>query len=43
MSAMPAWGKSLDDVAIWDVVAFLRKMPEMTPESYRQISEGHAE
>src|SRR5258708_36749825 len=27
MSAMPAWGKTLDDAAIWDVVAFVRKMP----------------
>jgi mono/diheme cytochrome c family protein len=38
MSAMPAWGKTLDDREIWDVVAFLRKMPGMTPESYRRIS-----
>jgi mono/diheme cytochrome c family protein len=37
MSAMPAWGKTLDDNAIWDVVAFLRKMPVMTPEAYQQI------
>jgi mono/diheme cytochrome c family protein len=40
MSAMPAWGKSLDDVLIWDVVAFVRKMPEMTPESYQRLSQG---
>src|SRR5450755_1693339 len=33
MSAMPAWGKSLDDAAIWDVVAFVRKLPDMTPET----------
>jgi len=41
MSAMPAWGKSLDDGAIWDLVAFVRKMPEMTPEIYQQLSQGH--
>jgi mono/diheme cytochrome c family protein len=35
MSAMPAWGKSLDDAAIWDLVAFLQKLPDMTPEAYR--------
>jgi mono/diheme cytochrome c family protein len=35
MSAMPAWGKSLDDTAIWDVVAFLEKLPDMSPEVYR--------
>jgi mono/diheme cytochrome c family protein len=38
MSAMPAWGKTLDDAAIWDVVAFVRKMPGMTPEEYRQLT-----
>jgi mono/diheme cytochrome c family protein len=43
MSAMPAWGKTLDDAAIWDVVAFIRKMPAMTPESYQELSRGHAE
>jgi mono/diheme cytochrome c family protein len=37
MSAMPAWGKTLDDDAIWDVVAFLRKMPGMSPEDYLQL------
>jgi mono/diheme cytochrome c family protein len=39
MSAMPSWGKTLDDAAIWDVVSFVREMPEMTPEIYRQISQ----
>jgi mono/diheme cytochrome c family protein len=43
MSAMPAWGKSLDDPAIWDVVAFVRKMPTMTPEAYQQFSTGNAD
>jgi mono/diheme cytochrome c family protein len=40
MSAMPAWGKTLDDAAIWDVVSFVRKMPVMTPETYRELSQG---
>jgi mono/diheme cytochrome c family protein len=38
MSAMPAWGKTLDDTAIWELVAFVRKMPEMTPETYAELS-----
>jgi mono/diheme cytochrome c family protein len=38
MSAMPAWEKSLDDAAIWEVVSFVRSMPAMTPETYREIS-----
>jgi mono/diheme cytochrome c family protein len=37
MSAMPAWGKTLNDAAIWDLVAFVQKMPTMTPEAYQQI------
>jgi len=42
MSAMPSWGKSLDDATIWDVVAFLRQMPTMTPETYQQLSKDHS-
>jgi hypothetical protein len=38
MSAMPAWSRTLDDVSIWNVVAFIRKMPAMTPETYRELS-----
>jgi len=38
MSAMPAWGKTLNDAAIWDLVAFVRRMPLMTPEAYQQLS-----
>ena len=38
MSAMPAWGKTLNDATIWDVVAFVRKMPLMSPEAYQQLS-----
>ena len=41
MSAMPAWGMTLDDAAIWDTVAFVRKMPEMTPETYQHLSQEH--
>jgi mono/diheme cytochrome c family protein len=43
MSAMPAWGKTLDDQTIWDVVAFVRKMPDMTPETYEQLSQQHSQ
>jgi mono/diheme cytochrome c family protein len=38
MSAMPAWGRTLDDATIWDVVSFLRKLPGMTPETYQRIT-----
>jgi mono/diheme cytochrome c family protein len=38
MSAMPAWGSNLNDDAIWDLVAFVRQMPMMTPETYQELS-----
>jgi mono/diheme cytochrome c family protein len=38
MSAMPAWGTSLEDPAIWELVAFLERMPAMTPEDYRRLT-----
>ena len=37
MSAMPAWGRSHDDRTIWSMVAFLQKLPGLTPQQYRQI------
>jgi len=40
LSAMPAWGKSHSDVAIWDLVAFVRQLPHMSPEQYRQATGG---
>ncbi len=43
MSAMPAWGKSLDDAAIWEIVAFARQMPAMSPETYQQLSKSRTE
>jgi mono/diheme cytochrome c family protein len=42
MSAMPAWGTSLDDAAIWDIVAFVRQLPNMSPETYQQMTKDHA-
>ena len=29
MSAMPAWGRSHDDAAIWEMVAFVKRLPEL--------------
>jgi mono/diheme cytochrome c family protein len=37
MSAMPAWGGSHDDPTIWSMVAFLQKLPGMTPKQYKDI------
>ena len=37
MSAMPAWGFSHDDATIWSMVAFVQKLPGMTPAEYKAI------
>src|SRR5579885_2803851 len=37
MSAMPAWGASHDDAKIWSLVAFLQKLPSMSPAQYKAI------
>ena len=45
MSGMPAWGEHMDDEAIWDMVAFLQHLPELSQSSYDELvesSEGHA-
>jgi mono/diheme cytochrome c family protein len=39
MTGMPAWGVTHDDEILWGVVAFLRKLPELTPEEYRALVE----
>jgi mono/diheme cytochrome c family protein len=35
MTAMPAWGRTHSDELIWDMVAFVRKLPGMTPAQYQ--------
>ena len=37
MTGMPAWGVTHDDELLWDVVAFVRKLPELTPEQYEAL------
>lgn len=44
-SGMPAWGKSMDDPYIWGMVAFLQKLPTLTPAQYKDLvasSGGHS-
>jgi mono/diheme cytochrome c family protein len=38
MTAMPAWGTTHSDEKIWEIVAFLKKLPEMSPEEYSQLA-----
>lgn len=37
MSGMPAWGLGHDDATLWSIVAFVNKLPAMSPEQYREI------
>lgn len=37
MSGMPAWGQTHDDPTIWSMVAFVRKLPDLSPAQYRAI------
>jgi mono/diheme cytochrome c family protein len=37
MTGMPAWGVTHEDELLWDVVAFVRKLPELTPEQYETM------
>ena len=36
-TGMAAWGVTHDDALLWDVVAFLRKLPELTPDQYQAL------
>ena len=38
MTGMPAWGLTHDDETLWDVVAFVRKLPELTAEQYQALA-----
>ncbi len=37
-SGMPAWGATHDDQRIWAMVAFLQKLPTLTPEQYQILT-----
>lgn len=44
-SGMPAWGGSMDDGHVWDLVAFLGRLPSLDAQGYRELvasSDGHS-
>ena len=44
-SGMPAWGKNMDDAHVWDLVAFVKQLPRLTPDQYAAAvaaSDGHS-
>jgi len=38
MTGMPAWGATHSDNMIWALVAFLKKLPTLTPEQYEALT-----
>lgn len=40
MTAMPAWGATHSNDKIWDIVAFLEKLPDMTEDQYQQMDKA---
>src|SRR3546814_14076730 len=39
MTAMPAWWKTHDDRLIWDMVAFVRQLPGLSPAQYQAMTQ----
>ncbi|MFA7556025.1 MAG: cytochrome c [Spongiibacteraceae bacterium] len=37
-SGMPAWGSGHDDERIWNMVAFIQRLPTLSPEQYQILS-----
>lgn len=37
MSAMASYGKVHNDDEIWNLVAFVQRLPKMTPEEYGRL------
>ncbi|MBE0538443.1 MAG: c-type cytochrome [Ignavibacterium sp.] len=37
MTGMPAWGKTHSDEKIWAIVAFVKKLPNITAEEYQKM------
>lgn len=38
MSGMPAWAFRLDDEQLWDVVAFVQRLPTLSPQAYAEAT-----
>jgi len=39
MTGMPAFGPTHDDEKLWDLTAFVKRLPAMTPDQYRDMAE----
>lgn len=43
MTGMAAWGRTHSDTLIWDMVAFLQKLPTLTPAQYNTLAKNAPE
>jgi cytochrome c553 len=41
-TGMPAWPSQQRDDEVWAMVAFLRKLPQLSPDQYQQLAHGKA-
>ncbi len=37
-TGMPAWGTTHDDASLWGIVAFLERLPDLSPEEYARMT-----
>jgi mono/diheme cytochrome c family protein len=37
-SGMPAWGPGHDDERLWNMVALLKRLPDLSPEQYQILT-----
>lgn len=43
MTGMPAWGLTHDDRSLWGLVAFVQKLPDLSPQQYEElVGQGRA-
>ncbi len=42
MTGMPAFGPTHDDATLWNIVAFVSRLPDMTEKQYQQLEEQTA-
>ena len=40
MTGMPAWGSTHSDAQLWELVAFIERLPALTGDGYRQLAES---
>ena len=43
MTGMPAFGPTHDDQALWNIAAFVKELPAMTPERYAALGKAGAD